>query len=87
VARPKPLHLTVHAEDAVAERELQFEWIARAVHDPEWTSPDPRRPDIERRYRVIPEHGGRVLRVACYETATEIRIITAFFDRDAKRPK
>ena len=23
---------------------------------------------------------------ACYETATEIRIITMFFDRDAKKP-
>jgi hypothetical protein len=38
------------------------------------------------RYRAIPEHGGRVLRVACIETASDIRILTVFFDRDARKP-
>jgi hypothetical protein len=48
--------------------------------------PDPRRPGVERRFRAIPEYGNRVLRVACYETVVEIRILTVFFDRDARRP-
>ncbi|MGE3871036.1 MAG: DUF4258 domain-containing protein [Pseudorhodoplanes sp.] len=81
----KPLRLTRHAQDAVEERALDPGWIERTVREPEWSHPDPR-PDVERRFRAIPEFGGRVLRVACIETADEIRILTVFFDRDARRP-
>jgi hypothetical protein len=81
------LRYSQHAEDAIVERELDREWIERTVRDPEWTMPDPRHPGVERRFRAIPEYGGRVLRVACYEIAAEIRIVTVFFDRDAKRPR
>jgi hypothetical protein len=83
---PKPLVLTQHARDAVAEREIEPDWIRRVAHAPEWTHPDPHRPGVERRFRAIPEHGGRVLRVACFETPLEIRIVTVFFDRRAKPP-
>jgi hypothetical protein len=82
----KPLFLTQHARDAVDERELQLEWIERTVRAPEWIIPDPYRPGVERMFRAIPEHGNRTLRVACYETGTEIRILTVFFDRNARRP-
>jgi hypothetical protein len=54
---------------------------------PDWTIPDPHRPGVERRFRAIPEFGGRVLRVACYETPVNIRILTVFFDRKARRPR
>jgi hypothetical protein len=82
----KPLSLTAHAEDAILERNLDRSWIERTVWEPEWYHPDPYRPGVERRFRVIPEFGGRVLRVACLETADEIRILTVFFDRDAREP-
>ena len=49
-------------------------------------APDPQGNGIEQRFRAIPEYENRVLRVACLETAAEIRILTAFFDRKAKRP-
>ena len=62
------------------------QWIERTVGTPDWAIPDPRRPGVERRFCAIPEYGNRVLRVACYETALEIRILTVFFDRDARRP-
>lgn len=80
------LQLTRHADVAAAEREIELAWIERTAFEPEWTSPDPVTAEVERRYRTIPEHGGRVLRVACIETATEIRVVTVFFDRGAKRP-
>jgi hypothetical protein len=83
----KPLFFTQHARDAIDERELDPRWIERTVRTPEWTIPDPRRPGVERRFRRIPEYGNRVLRAACYETALEIRILTIFFDRDARRPE
>jgi hypothetical protein len=76
----------MHAEDAVFERELARSWIKATVREPEWSHPDPRRPGVERQFCVIPEFGGRVLRVACLETADEIRILTVFIDRDARVP-
>jgi hypothetical protein len=82
----KPLRFTRHVEDAILEREVERTWIEKTAREPEWFHPDPRRPDVERRFRAIPEFGGRVLRVACLETATEIRILTVFFDRDARKP-
>ena len=83
----KQLIFTRHAADAIAERSLEREWIERAVYAPEWEATDPRQPDAVRRFRAIEEHGERVLRVVCLETATEIRILTAFFDRGARKPK
>lgn len=82
----KKLFLTQHAQDAVDERKIDPAWIERAARAPDWMSPDPRRDGVERRFRAIPEYGSRVLRVVCYETALEIRILTVFFDRDARRP-
>lgn len=83
----KPFSYSRHAEDAIAERELNRAWIERTVREPEWTIADPRRPGVERRFRTIPEYGDRILRVACYEKEAEIRIVTVFFDRDARRPE
>jgi len=82
----KPLRYTTHARDALVERDLDPMWVEATVREPEWSSPDPQHLNVERRFRTIPEFNGRVLRVACLETADEIRIITVFFDRDARRP-
>lgn len=81
----KPIVLTNHAADALAERDLPYEWLERVIRAPDWTESDPRRPGVERRFRIFPEHGHRILRAACYETPTAIRILTVFFDRNAKR--
>jgi len=81
----KPILFTRHARDALAERELDPRWVEKTVREPEWRRPDPLRPGVERRFRAIPEFGGRILRVACFETTDEIRILTVFFDRDARR--
>jgi hypothetical protein len=83
----KPLAFTKHADDATAERELMGEWIERAVYAPQWEVADPVQPDAVRRFRAIPEYGDRILRVVCLETDAEIRILTAFFDRGARKPK
>jgi hypothetical protein len=83
----KPLHLTNHVLVAMSERELSMTWVERTVRAPDWQEPDPSDPAVTRRFAGIPERGGRILRVACVETATEIRILTAFLDRRAKRPE
>jgi hypothetical protein len=83
----KPLTFTKHARDAILERKLELGWIEKTVGEPEWSHPDPGRPGVERRFRSIPEFGGRILRVACLENTNEVRILTVFFDRDARGPR
>lgn len=78
---------TGHALTVLAEREISLDFVQRVASRPEWTEPDPVDPTIERRFGPIEEHGNRILRVACVETAEEIRILTAFFDRRARRPE
>ena len=84
---PKPIQLTAHAAAAIAERKLLLRWIEEAARNPEWIEADPKWTHVERRFRAIPEYGNRILRAACLETLTETRIVTAFFDRKARRPK
>jgi hypothetical protein len=83
----KPIRYPAHALTAMRERELEAIWIERTVYDPDWVQLDPARPEVERRFRTIPERNGRVLRVAVVETPEEIRIVTAFLDRRARKPK
>jgi hypothetical protein len=66
------------------ERGIELNWIEEAVRNPAWREPD--RARAERRFRPIAERGGRILRIVCTETDTEVRVITAFFDRNARSP-
>jgi hypothetical protein len=54
--------LTQHARTALEARSIPFEWLERALQEPELKLPDPTDTTLERRYRKIPEHGNRVLR-------------------------
>jgi hypothetical protein len=83
---PKPIMLTDHARCALEERALEFAWVESAVRKPEWTEPDPTDPALERRFRALPESGGRILRVVCEESDAMIVVVTAFLDRRARRP-
>ena len=76
--------LTLHAKVALAEREIALEWMERTLAAPELRLPDPDDATVERRYRRIPEHGGRVLRVAVNITVEPERIVSVFFDRKMK---
>lgn len=84
--REKPIHLTRHVRTVIAERDLDYAWVEQTVRHPEWALPDPHDPTVQRLYRSIEERGGRVLRVAAVETESEVRILTAFLDRKARRP-
>ena len=76
--------LTRHARKALAEREIPIEWVERAFSQPELRLPDPDDAAVERRYRKIPEFGGRVLRVAVNITVEPNRVVSVFFDRKMK---
>jgi uncharacterized DUF497 family protein len=82
----KPLVLTAHAVIRLEERHIPMEWVEDTARNPDWSGPDRYDPEVERRFRAIPACGHRVLRVACVETDTAIRVISVLFDRKARRP-
>jgi uncharacterized DUF497 family protein len=77
--------MTAHARLRTHGRQVRMEWVKLTARAPDWTEPDPRDPTVERRFRAIGDFGGRILRVACVETAATIRVITVMFDRNARR--
>ena len=76
--------LTIHAKKALTERDISVDWLERTLTAPELVLPDPDDAQVERRYRKIPEFGGRVLRVAVNTTVEPVRIVSVFFDRQMK---
>jgi Domain of unknown function (DUF4258) len=82
----KSVVLSGHAKLVATERQIDLNWIERAVRTPEWRTADPTWPGAERRFASVPERQNRVLRAVCVESDTEIRVITVFLDRRARRP-
>ena len=78
------IELTKHAQKALDEREIPFEWLEQTVSAPELVLPDPDHATVERRFRRIPEFGGRVLRVAVNTAVEPNRVVSVFFDRKMK---
>lgn len=82
----KSISWSGHALTTVRERNLEPEWVEETVRQPDWSVPDPDHPERERRYRALPSRDLRILRAVVVETSSEIRIVTAFLDRKARRP-
>jgi len=82
---PTPVRLTGHARERVDAGEVRVEWIEATIHGADWTTPDPKRPGITRSFKSIAAFGGRILRVAHRPDDGHILVVTAFFDRGAKR--
>jgi len=82
----KSISWSEHALTTVRERNLEPEWVEETVRQPDWSLPDPTHPERERRYKVLPSRDHRILRAVVVETSAEIRIVTAFLDRKARRP-
>jgi hypothetical protein len=81
----KKLVVTAHALIRLRDRRIDPKWIEDTVSNPDWTELEPKDPAVERRFRAIPQFGGRILRVVCIETNSIIRVISVMFDRNARR--
>lgn len=81
----KPITYSLHAMTALRRRGLAPEWVEAAVHEPEWTEPEPADPRAERRFKVLRERDGRVVRVVVAETEKSTHIVTTFLDRRARQ--
>jgi Domain of unknown function (DUF4258) len=79
------IRFTKHALEAKSKREIAIEWIEATVNAPDSSEPDFRHPERTRSYKAIGERGGRVLRVVHRVEGDDIVVITAHFDRRAKR--
>ena len=80
-----PVQLTRHARAMLAERRIEEAWVERTIEAPEAIEQDRVDPRLEHCLRRIPEHGDRVLRVVVANRAGDsARVVTAFFDRDAR---
>ena len=76
--------LTHHAQKVLEERQIPVEWLERTLNLPELRQPDPKDATVERRFRRIPEYGGRVLRVAVTTAVEANQVVSVFFDRQMK---
>jgi uncharacterized DUF497 family protein len=76
--------LSLHAEDALAKRNIPLAWIERVLAHPQRIEPDRSDAALEHRMAVIPEHGDRVLRVIINRQKRPELVVTAFFDRKMK---
>ena len=76
--------LTQHAQDRLEKRQIQIEWIERAVTAPELIEADRSDPDLRHYLVTIPEYGKRVLRVIVNETTIPVNIVTFYFDRSMR---
>ena len=83
----KKLVFTHHAEEKLLRQGLRREWIESTARHPLWSEPDPFDAEVERRFGPIEAFGSRILRVAVVETEAHIRVISAFFDRGARRKR
>lgn len=75
-----------HVETVAEERGIAREWIERTLARPNWTKPDVGDPALTRAFAAIPERGGRILRVVYRLEDEGMFVVTAFFDRGARRP-
>jgi hypothetical protein len=78
------IRLSIHTEKRVAERALDLAWIEATITAPDWTTADPD-PTLTRSYKAIAAFGGRVLRVVHRAAGDDAIVVTAFFDRSARR--
>jgi hypothetical protein len=79
------IRFTAHAIEQIGERQIEHEWIEATISGPDWTMTDPNFADRTRSYRSIPGSGDRILRVVHTPSGDDIMVITAHFDRGARR--
>jgi hypothetical protein len=78
------IKLTVHAEDMIEDRKIEFSWIVDTIAQPAVRVPDPKDPTLTRSYGKISAAGGRTLRVVHRPDGADVLVISAFFDRGMK---
>jgi len=79
-----PPEYTAHASLVMTERGIERRWVERVLESPSETRKDALDPDLSHAVGLVPEFGGRVLRVVYNHKVNPPRVVTAFFDRAMK---
>ncbi len=79
------IRLSKHTADEMDNRGIRLAYIAAVIAAPDQTMIDPKDPTLTRSFRAIPEFAGRVLRVVHRPDGADIFIVTAHWDRGARR--
>lgn len=77
--------LSTHAQDTLKERNIPEEWIWRTVNDPDWENTG--KDKNIHYFKSIIEHEGRILHIVVNPRVSPKKVVTAFFDRRARRQK
>ena len=77
--------LSKHILDEMGSRGISLSYIERALVQPDRTTPDPVQPGLSRAYRAVAEFNNRVLRVVYRTDGADFFVVTAHWDRGAKR--
>ena len=76
--------MSQHARDVLSERGIPEEWVRRTIEGSDWITDGP---DGNRHlYKSIHERDGRFLHVVLNAGENPEKVVTAFFDRRARRP-
>jgi hypothetical protein len=78
------VRLSKHAADEMEGRNILRRYIEAALADPDLTMADKNDTTLTRSYKMIPEFGGRVLRVVHRPDGADIFVVTAHWDRGVR---
>jgi hypothetical protein len=79
------IKLSKHITDEMDGRGITRHYIEAAVLTPDWVTRDPTQPALTRSFKTIAAFGHRVIRVVHRPDDDGIFIVTAHWDRGAKR--
>jgi hypothetical protein len=79
------IRLTSHAERELRRRAIEPDWVEAAIAAPDRTEADPRDPSLTRSFKAVAAFANRVLRVVHRPDGDDILVVTAHFDRGARR--
>ncbi|MFM7441828.1 MAG: DUF4258 domain-containing protein [Snowella sp.] len=73
--------LTEHCQKRLDEREMPLAWVEQVLFNPQRIEDHPIDPTLICFYGVIPEAGGRVLKIVYNFTTVPCRVLTVHFER------
>lgn len=79
------IRYTAHAMERMQGRDIEADWIEATIRSPEWVETDPSATDTKRFFSSGMAGDDRILRVVARVENEEMVVITAFFDRGARR--
>ena len=78
--------LSNHLTRDLDRKRLGVAYIEAAIAAPDWTQPDRRWIGVTVSFKAIAAFGNRIIRVAHRPAGADIFVITAYWDRGARRP-